>query len=178
MSIATRTKIVVLQHPRERDVAIGTARMASMCLPNSELHVGVRWVGTPTLARILGDPSHPPALLFPSADAIDIADDPPRGPITLVVVDGTWGQARRVVRDNAPLAALPRYGFVAPAPSQYRIRREPDVAYMSTIEALVHVLGALEGDPERFRPMLAPFHAMVRTQLEHIARAPFFRRRR
>src|SRR5258706_2061200 len=84
-SIATATRIVLLQHPRERDVAIGTARMASLCLPNSELHVGVDFQGSPELARALADPARPPALLYPGEGAIDVASMPPPGPITLVV---------------------------------------------------------------------------------------------
>lgn len=169
-SIPTRTRITFLQHPRERSVAIGTARMASLCLPNSELHVGVDWDDSAALARALADPSHPAALLYPADDAVDIVKDPPRGPITLVVVDGTWRQAKKIVRSNPRLAALPRYAFVPPSPSEYRIRREPKDSYVSTIEALVHVLGALEGGRARFEPLLAPFRAMVDTQLEHIRR--------
>jgi len=176
-SIPTRTRIVFLQHTRERSVAIGTARMASLCLPNSELYVGVHWVGTHALARAVGDPERPPALLFPGDAAIDIVREPPPGPITLVVVDGTWRQVKKVVRLNPPLAALPRYAFVPPAPSEYRIRHEPKETYVSTIEALVHVLGVLEGEPARFTALLAPFRAMVDAQLEYVARAPNFRRR-
>ncbi len=169
-SIATRTRVVFLQHPRERDMAIGTARMASLCLPNSELHVGVHWDGTPALARALGDPKRPAALLYPGVGARDILVDPPKTPITLIVVDGTWSQAKKLVRSNPALAALPRYAFVPPGPSEYRIRREPQDDYVSTIEALVHVLGALEGDADRFEALLRPFRAMVDTQLDHIAR--------
>lgn len=151
-------------------MAIGTARMASLCLPNSELHVGVRWDGTPALARALGDPTRPAALLYPGPGAIDIMAEPPATPLTLVVVDGTWAQAKKVVRTNPGLAALPRYSFVPPVPSEYRIRREPRQDYVSTIEALVHVLGALEGDVHRFVPLLVPFRAMIDTQIEHIER--------
>jgi DTW domain-containing protein YfiP len=165
--IETATRIVLLQHPRERDVAIGTARMASLCLPSSELHVGVDWDGSPDLARALSDPARPPALLYPGEGAIDIAQSPPPGPITLVVVDGTWSQTKTLVRHNSRLAALPRYAFVPPAPSEYRIRREPRETYVSTIEALVHVLGVLEGSPERFAALLLPFRAMVDVQIEH-----------
>jgi hypothetical protein len=50
-------------------------------------------------------------------------------------------------------------------PSQYRIRREPKETYVSTIEALVHVLGALEGDPRRFEGLLEPFRALIDTQI-------------
>lgn len=160
--------MVFLQHPREADVAIGTARMASLCLPRSELHVGVRWAGTRALASVHADPERPPALLYPGEGAVDLARSPPPGPITLVVVDGTWAQTKKLVKENPELAALPRYAFRPEAPSEYRIRREPDEAFVSTIEALSHVLGALEGDPERFRSLLEPFRAMVETQLAFV----------
>lgn len=165
-SLPTTTRVVILQHPRERDMPIGTARMAHLCLPNSELHVGVRWQEDARLAQVLADPARPAVLLYPGRDARDILSEPPQGPVTLVVIDGTWSQAKTVVRDNPVLQALPRYAFAAPAPSEYRIRKEPEVEYVSTIEALMHVLGALEGEPERFRALLVPLRAMVDTQLE------------
>src|SRR5262245_57321336 len=174
--IDTSTRVVILQHPRERDMPIGTARMASLCLPRAELHVGVRWVDEP-IARALGDPTRTPILLYPGRGARDILRDRPAGPITLVVVDGTWSQARTVVRDNPVLQALPRYAFAAPEPSHYRIRREPRAEYVSTIEALMHVLGALEGEPARFRRLLDPLRAMVDAQLACQARAPRRRQR-
>ncbi len=163
--IQTTTRVVLLQHPRERDVPIGTARMATLCLPNAELHVGVDWAGSAALTRALSDPERPAVLLYPGEGAVDVASHPPPGPVTLVVVDGTWWQARKVVRANPELSALPRYTFTPPTPSEYRIRKEPDAAYVSTIEALVHVLGVLEGDRERFHALLAPFRAMIDAQI-------------
>lgn len=177
-SLETRTKVVILQHPRERDMPIGTARMASLCLAGSSLHVGVRWDDSAELAALLGDPARPPILLYPAAEAKDILSEPPRGPVTLVVVDGTWSQAKTVVRDNAVLRGLPRYAFSAPEPSQYRIRREPSDEVVSTIEALMYCLGALEGEPEKFRALLAPLHAMVDAQLAANRGTPRFRTRR
>ncbi|HEY4181282.1 MAG TPA: tRNA-uridine aminocarboxypropyltransferase [Kofleriaceae bacterium] len=164
-TLETRTKIVILQHPREREMPIGTARMASLCLPRAQLHVGVRWDNHAELAAALGDPTHPPILLYPGAGAKNILAEPPVGPVTLVVVDGTWSQAKTVVRDNPVLHALPRYAFDSPEPSNYRIRKEPKVEYVSTIEALMHVLGALENDAPRFRALLDPLNAMVDAQL-------------
>src|ERR1700733_779776 len=69
-SIPTATRVVLLQHPRERDVPIGTARMASLCLPNAEIHVGVRWSGSTALARAISDPARPAVLLYPGEGAI------------------------------------------------------------------------------------------------------------
>jgi DTW domain-containing protein YfiP len=157
--------VVFIQHPREEGVPIGTARIAHLCLPNSELHVGVDFRDSLALRHALSDPERPAALLYPSDGAVDVFAHPPLSPITLVVVDGTWWQAKKLVRANPDLARLPRYAFRPPTPSEYRIRREPDAAYVSTIEALVHVLGVLERAPERFRPLLVPFRAMIDTQV-------------
>jgi DTW domain-containing protein YfiP len=165
--IETATRIVLLQHPRERDVPIGTARMASLCLPMSELHVGVSVAESPALVRALRDPARPAVLLYPGEGAIDVVKNPPRGPVTLVVVDGTWSQAKKIVKNDPELARLPRYAFTPARPSEYRIRREPSDECVSTIEALMQVLGALEGDPDRFRALLEPFRAMVEMQIEH-----------
>jgi DTW domain-containing protein YfiP len=163
--IETRTRVVILQHPREAGVAVGTARMAHLSLPRSELHVGVHWEGTRALERIFADPERPPAVLYPGEGAIDVMTDPPAHPITLVVIDGTWAQARKIANQNPALRALPRYAFSPPRPSAYRIRSEPDERYVSTIEAMSYVLGALEGEPARFEALLRPFEAMVEAQV-------------
>jgi len=150
-------------------VPIGTAHMASLCLPQAQLHVGTSVAECPSLARALGDPSRPAVLLYPGEGAIDVAKHPPSGPVTLVVVDGTWSQAKKIVKYDPELARLPRYAFTPPTPSEYRIRREPAADCVSTIEALMHMLGALEGDAARFGALLLPFRAMVDAQIAHAA---------
>lgn len=170
VSLETRTRVLLLQHPRERKTPIGTARLAHLCLPRSELHVGVSFEDDPAVRTALAEAEaagRPAYLLFPGAKALDLAEADVRGPITLVVVDGTWWQARKLLKRNAFLAALPQIRFTPAAPSRYRIRREPADDCVATVEALAHVLGALEGEPERFAGLLRPFEAMVDTQLHY-----------
>lgn len=162
--IETTTSIVLLQHPRERDMPIGTAHMANLCLPNSRLLVGFDWQNSAELARLLADPSRPPALLYPGEAATDL-DKLPKGALTLVVVDGTWANTRKMVNRNPVLANLPRVAFRPERASEYRIRREPNIDSVSTIEALMYVLGALEGGTERFAGLLLPFRKMIDAQL-------------
>jgi DTW domain-containing protein YfiP len=171
VSLPTRTRVLLLQHPRERHVPIGTARLAHLCLPGSELRVGVDFDDDCAVrAALAGDDGGRPAyLLYPGPHAVDLAEAKPVGPITLVVVDGTWWQARKLLRRNAALAALPQIRFTPPSPSNYRIRKEPANHCVATVEALAHVLGALEGDADRFAALLRPFEAMIDTQL-HYAR--------
>ena len=166
--IESRTRACFLQHPRETKMAVGTAWMAHLSLPNSELHRGVEFAEHPRVRELLESPGT--ALLFPGNGSLppeQFQDDPPR---TIVIVDGTWSQARKLIRKNPSLAKLPRIGFVPARPSNYRIRRQPREGFVSTIEAVVHVLGALEGAPERFAPLLRAFERMVDVQLEHKAR--------
>jgi DTW domain-containing protein len=180
VSLETRTRVLLLQHPRERRTPIGTARLAHLCLPGSELHVGVDFDQDPGVraaldaAEAAGRPAH---LLFPGPQAVDLATADLDRPITLVVVDGTWWQARKLVKRNARLAALPQIRFTPPAPSRYRIRREPADDYVATVEALAHVLGALEGDPQRFAGLLRPFEAMIDTQIRYATHVRGARRR-
>lgn len=162
-SIATKTRVVFLQHPRERRMAIGTARLAHLSLPNSELHVGVHFDQNARVRQVARPEEA--VVLFPAEGAVEPAQLT-RTPKTLVVIDGTWPQARKVFKENPLLQALPKIAFRPRRPSNYRIRKEPADHCVSTIEAVAEVLGQLEGDVDRFLPMLQPFEAMVDHQLE------------
>lgn len=162
--LPTRTRILLLQHPREQRVAVGTARMAQLALPNSRLRVGLDFAQDPAVSAALA----PPALtyvLFPGPGALRVEQLPRDRAVTLVVLDGTWWQARKLLRLNPALAALPRVGFRPQQPSAYVIRKEPADFCVSTIEALAEVLTVLEPEGGRFERLLDPFHAMVERQM-------------
>ena len=98
---ATRTHVVILQHPREHTMRLGTARLTHLGLAGSELHVGVRFDDHPRLAALAA--SDGVALLYPGATPVDRTHARLR---TLVVVDGTWSTARKIVARNPLLRAL------------------------------------------------------------------------
>ncbi len=162
--VETKTRVVFLQHPRERRVAIGTARMAHLSLPNSELHTGVDFAGHARVNALAALPGT--AVLFPGEGAVDPRTLQGGGPEHLIVVDGTWPQAKKVLERNPLLRTLPRVGLVPRKPGNYRIRKEPTEDCLSTIEAVVEVLGQLEGDHDRFDRMLSAFVYMVDRQIQ------------
>jgi DTW domain-containing protein YfiP len=164
--LSTRTRVVVLQHPREERTAIGTARMAHLSLEQSILRVGLDFAHDAVVQAALADRADR-YVLFPGEGAIPIDALPADRPITLVVLDGTWWQAKKLLTLNPQLQALPRVGFSPSAPSDYRIRKQPAEFCVSTIEALAEVLGRIEGDPERFAALLRPFRAMVDGQIRY-----------
>jgi DTW domain-containing protein YfiP len=167
--VRTTTRVLILQHPRERHVPINTVRLARLSLPDATLRRGVELDTDPVVADVLaGRGGWPPAyVLYPGPDAIDLAVAPPPGPITLIALDGTWWQASKLLKRNPGIAALPKVRLAPAAPSRYRIRREPHDHCVATIEALAMALRALEGDADddRFSRLLAPFDAMVEHQL-------------
>jgi len=176
--VDSRTRVVFVQHPRETRVPVSTCRMAHLSLPNSELHVGLGAVGNPRLEALCAEAEV--AVLFPSEGATDVSALP-APPRTLVVVDGTWSNARKVVERCPLLSRLPRVSFTPARPGNYRIRKEPAEHCLSTIEAVTHVLEALERAPGRFVPLLGAFDAMVDRQLDFVGaggtRHRFTRRR-
>lgn len=176
-ALSPKTPVLILQHPRERKVAIGTAAMASRCLQGSTLVVGTHLEAHPKVRKVLDDPTRRAVLLWPDPEGTDLSDSPPEGPATLIVVDGTWSTAKKLLKLNPSIAALPRHALTPAGPSEYRIRKEPRAECLSTIEAISTALGIIEGDPERYRAMLAPFRAMVDAQLAHIAEGPNHRDR-
>jgi DTW domain-containing protein YfiP len=162
--------VLILQHPRERHVPINTARLARLSLPDAILRRAVDFESDPVVTAALSgeDGGPPPYLLYPGPRAIDLAEARPPGPITLVVLDGTWWQAGKLLRRNPRLGTLPQIRIAPAAPSRYRIRREPHDHCVATIEAIAFALRALEGedvDDRAVAALLAPFDAMVEHQL-------------
>jgi DTW domain-containing protein YfiP len=165
--VPTRTRVLLLQHPKERKVGVGTARMAHLSLTNSVLRVGLDFSADPLVrAALSGD--NPVCVLFPKPGALDVADLPRDRPVTLVVLDGTWSLARKLLRLNPALAALPHVAFTPQRPSQYRIRRQPSKICVSTVEALAEVLAIIEPENGPFDRLLGPFAAMVDRQVQFV----------
>lgn len=161
--IPSRTRVVLLQHPREARLAICSARLARLALENAELHRTAVLDAHPRVAELLGAPGT--ALLFPGEGAVPAGAlaDPPRA---LLVVDGTWLQVEKMLAASPRVAALPRVTLEPGHESGYAdLRREPAEGHLSTIEAVAHALAAIERDPARFAPMVTAFRRMVELQL-------------
>lgn len=175
--VENRTPVLVLQHPRERLHPIGTARFASLGLANARVEVA--WNAG---AREPDRPDWVPddaALLFPSKHARDLRELPPElRPRALVVLDGTWSTVRTLYRDKLWLHSMPHVRFTPGAPGRYRLRREPQLDYVSTIEAIVEALHILEPETQGFSELLAAFDAMIDKQLTYVGRGGIHERGR
>jgi len=183
-------EVVVLQHPLEVHNAKGSARLLHLSLPGSRLLTGEVFAET-ELRTLLNGPSPTPSpiaqsatksgrkhaiLLYPET-AEDVASDlsaPPaltadvlRDPseLRLIVLDGTWRKSRKMLYLNPLLQQLPRLSLTDVPASRYLIRKAQRVDQLSTLEAVCVALAQLEGDGERFRPLLSAFDGFVAQQL-------------
>lgn len=162
-SLNCRTRVVVLQHPSESRHALNTARLAVMGLAGARRIVG-QFFSPDDWAQ----PGYTPRLLFPGPDAEVL--HPGYGqaldaPIQLIVPDGTWGHARKLLHINPALAALPRVMLPPGLTTRYRVRHADIPGALSTIEAVTHALNALES-PMRVDALLRPFEALIDGQIE------------
>jgi DTW domain-containing protein len=153
------TRVVVLMHEREVRRPSNTGRLALACLTNSAL--AVRHPGDDD-AVVWRPKESTPALLFPSADAVPLAEWHLRtqGPVTLLVPDGTWGQARRLHQRLPGLRGVVCVKLPAGPPTAYHLRAQVGAERVSTMEAIARALGVLEG-PEVQAALERVFTIMV-----------------
>lgn len=158
-ALDSRTQVLILQHSSEASHALNTARLAALGLRNAELRVGERFEDDCDAAR-------PSYLLFPGADAIPLGSLADAAqPVRLIVPDGTWRKARKILHVNPWLAELPRVALPEGLSSRYRLRKAPMPGALSTIEAIVTALNLLES-PSRFDELLRPFDALIEGQID------------
>jgi DTW domain-containing protein len=169
----SRTRVLLLQHPSETGHALNTARLAALGLVNAELRVGEAFEDLPDL---LATPGYRPALLFRGEQAQALGPYGPSEPLPLLLIvpDGTWRKARKLLYLNPLLQALPRVTLGQVRPSRYRLRKAPEEGALSTLEAVVQALNVLEA-PGGFDELLRPFEALIEGQIKAMGRETFER---
>ena len=147
----TRTKFLYLMHPKEfkREKA-ATGRLTHLCMANSEIHMGVDFDDDAVVQRLLNDSRYFPVLLYPGANARNlsmgdiVASDLGNRQLLVLLLDGPWRSARKMLRVSPTLQQLPRVMFNAGFPSRFVIKQQPQVGCLSTLEATHELLIALE----------------------------------
>ena len=170
--LAHQAEVLILQHPLEVDHAKGSARLLHLSLPHSKLVVGEVFDDT-VLRGLLTAPWQAAAgaapravLLYPETDDGTSASLDPAwlhhpALIRLVVLDGTWRKSRKMLHQNPLLQQLPRLALHDLPASHYHVRQAHRPNQRSTLEATCAALAQLEGDAQRFAPLLAAFDRFV-----------------
>jgi DTW domain-containing protein YfiP len=164
--------LLLLQHPLEQGQAKGSADLLRLSLARCTVWVGESFDAL-LLSQALSGAARQSLLLYPASSnpATDSAPasalTPPHHPgrLRLVVLDATWRKSRKMLQLNPLLQQLPRLALKNPPPSRYaKLRKAQQAHQMSTLEATVLALQALEGQPERYAPLLAGLDGFVAQQ--------------
>jgi DTW domain-containing protein YfiP len=156
VSYPTERRVLILQHPQERDAVLGSAQIVEASLPKAKIVVGLSW---PNLAAALGEDSVDVrrwAVLFPDrkslGDHAETRDGAPLDPASLggiIVLDGTWSKAKTLWWRNPWLNKLNRLSLNPQKPSIYgRLRAEPRREFVSTLESVAAALTLCGESPE------------------------------
>jgi DTW domain-containing protein YfiP len=179
--IENRIGILILQHPQEQDRALGTARLTVRHFKDAVVKIGLSW---PSLSKALGRPVHDPsrwAVLYLGSSKVSEFDTDAeivainrKGEMEegqrailrdiegIVLLDGTWSQAKALWWRNAWMLKCQRVILGPRQPSRYgHLRKEPRRDGLSTIEAAGLVLGALEKRPDIAATLNASFERML-----------------
>lgn len=189
----TKHRVLFFQHPQEPDQSLGSARIANLALKNSSLKIALsvsnlkkaleqedatpsQW-GVLYLGSGLKDAADPrsgwikPGLypvkkdgsLLPEKEAREALD----GLVGIIILDGTWSQAKTLWWRNSWLLKCRRLILAPKSKSLYGdLRKEPRRECLSTIETTADTLDALGENPEvgahlraLFSELLAKFRA-------------------
>jgi DTW domain-containing protein YfiP len=142
-SVRPRTHVVVVRHLRESWKSTGTARVASLGIPSLTcLDYGED--AQPAAAALGELATEGTYVLLPGEQP---AAWRPEQVKRLVVIDGTWRQARRMYQRLPALHGLPRITLTSPPRDALRLRDTAFAEGRSTLEAIAEALELIEGPP-------------------------------
>ncbi len=186
--ISTSTKILILQHPQEPGVDIGTVPIISATFPQTTVRTGLSW---PNFTKALGEPADHKrwAVLYMGSvhvenlpkdrnlfvvdkkgAALANQDEVLSNLEGIIALDGTWSQAKTLWWRNAWLLKLPRI-VLRPthAPLYDKIRKEPRKGCLSTLETVGETISILEDRNEINAAVRVPLTELV-SRLQKVPR--------
>lgn len=172
--LSPSSRLIILQHPAEVKRCLRTAPMLSFALESGKC-LTFRGKKFPLpkhegLLEILTDPNT--VMLYPTDDSVALDSLDPVGingqkPYSLVILDGTWPQAKAMYHASPVLRSIRSCKLVGVPISEYVIRTQPTEGCLSTLETGALALSILEGNSELKDEMLGPLHYLCRYQLQN-----------
>ncbi|MCM2353601.1 MAG: DTW domain-containing protein [Pseudobdellovibrio sp.] len=168
---------VILIHPIEAKRRIATGRMAHLCLKGSYLIKGINYTHNDELNTLIADPEYHTVIMYPGQQSVNISSLSHEKreeqfltgkKLRILVIDGTWATARKMLNQSENLKKLPRVCFSPAKPSNFRVRKQPKDFCYSTIEAIHHTMDLFHGEsviPRKHDHLLEVFDSMVEKQL-------------
>ncbi|WP_254275800.1 tRNA-uridine aminocarboxypropyltransferase [Halomonas sp. 3H] len=144
------TRVWLLTHPMEHHKPTNTGRLIRDVLPDTEVFTWYRTTPDERLLALLEDERYAPFVIFPDdqpdyADRVvgidAVAEAKAAGWVpALILLDGTWRQARRIFRKSPYLDRLPVLPLRTERLTRYRLRKPASPAHLCTAEVAAELL--------------------------------------
>lgn len=107
-------------------------------------------------------------LLYPGKESVPINEiDQSSGPFNLILIDGTWAQAKSMYASSPLLHHLQQVKLVSPQISTYIIRTQPMECSLSTLETAAEALSILENDEKYRNELVKPLERLCNFQISN-----------
>lgn len=168
---ALKNHLIILQHPNELKRCLRTTKILELSIPSTNYHLfnGKRFNSKkfPKLYEIINE--RETILLYPSpsAELLDTIEVPETGSgFNIIILDGTWSQARVLYNTNLFLHSLRCFKLNSTRPSQYVIRTQPTEICLSTVEAAAMILTHMESNLTIYDRLTRPLKTICDYQLD------------
>ncbi|NVD08181.1 DTW domain-containing protein [Vibrio sp. JPW-9-11-11] len=145
--------IALLMHPNEPTRDTNTGRWLEKSLISSSRHIWQRTQACPELIKLIQSEHYQAYLLYPAEDSQPIVtltgntSQQQKQPL-LIILDGTWQEANKMLRKSDWLQALPKLQLQPTTNSQYRLRRNQQPGHLCTLEVGVQAISELGYRPQ------------------------------
>ena len=157
-----KTQITILQHPSEVTNKKNTVRLLELACSSLSTVIGETSEDFAGLKKQISAKPEQYALLYPSDKAKTwqqaTTDHPSLNNLHLIVIDGTWRKAKKILAVNPWLNEIPHLTLETHYESQYGIRKTNIEGGLSTLEAVAYMLEQIEQiNPKPLLDMLGAF---------------------
>lgn len=169
--LANHNGLTFLMHPKEyKFQKVGTGRMAHLGLKNSHCFYDLYWDQSKELEKVLNQ-NQQNYLVYPGEKALTVDQLSPETNKNFILVDGTWAQAKKMMRLSTKLQNLPRVSLKGIYKAQFTIKHRPHEHALSTIECTGHLFKelmevGLEPKDHDLKGYMRPFYEMMKFQIK------------
>jgi DTW domain-containing protein YfiP len=162
--MSTRVELIVLQDPSEVKHAKNSVKLMKAVMPELRVVVGETAADFTSLKSYLDRQTKPILLLYPAVESRSISELSPPKDVILLLLDGTWRKAFKLLKLNPWLNGYPAVHLDLATPSNYTIRKAKRADSLSTLEAAAAAISAIESSCD-VSPLIQALDALVEQRL-------------
>lgn len=152
-TLTVAAHFALLTHENELSRDTNTGQWLLKVVASSSKHIWHRKQPCPALMDLLNDENYAAYLLFPGDESVSVTTAQQtslaggKQPL-FIILDGTWQEAKKMLRKSAWLQSLPLVHITSQQESQYQLRRNQSAGHLCTLEVGAEVIRELGNEQD------------------------------